>query len=67
MARKTPPRARVRVLVSFNGMRAGDEADIPLDGKVQGWERAGLVVIESGTSSAGPGSVEPDADERIEE
>ncbi len=57
--------ARVRVLTSFNGMRRGDEADVELNPRVQGWVNAGLVeVIGSGTGAAGPGGAEPDDHQR---
>lgn len=59
------PNARVRVLVSFNGMRAGDEAVVERDARVQAWISLGLVkVVDSGESTAGPGDAEPDAHRR---
>jgi hypothetical protein len=63
-AKKTPVRVRVRT--SFNGMVAGDEADVELNARVQGWLNAGLMEVVSGESTAGPGSTEPDTDERVE-
>jgi len=56
---------RVRVLTSFNGMYAGDEADLPLTARVQGWVNAGLAEID-GESATGPGGSEPDDAERVE-
>ena len=64
--RNTP--ARVRVLRSFNGMQAGDEGDVVVTDRIQAWINAGLLkVVEGGTDSAGPGSVEPDDHERVED
>lgn len=55
---------RIRINRSFNGMYKGGESDVPLDGVVQGWVRAGLVVIVGGGNAqtqAGPGG--PAADD----
>ena len=67
MARRKPAREHVRVLVSFNGMRAGDEAEIELTPRVHGWIDAGLMEVLSGPYSFGPGSAEPDDHERLED
>lgn len=56
-----PTTVRVRALVSFSEIRQGDEADVEVNARVQGWINAGLVVIVGGTGEAGPGSAEPDA------
>lgn len=61
MARKKPVQVNVvgiRVLVSFNGMYAGDTAVVPVSQRVQGWINAGLVVSD-GESQAGPGAADP--------
>lgn len=58
-------RTRVRVLTSFNGMRAGDEADVEMSVRVQGWINVGLVEVVGGQSAAGPGGAEPDDHERV--
>lgn len=63
---------RIRVLISFNGMYAGDEADVTMDTRVQGWVNANMVkvlstsvmlpkeqVMSGGESEAGPGGAEP--------
>jgi hypothetical protein len=74
MAKKQMPRTvRVRALVSFNDVRAGDEAWLPWGERVHAWERAGLVElidsevkeIRRGESETGPGAVEPDTHERV--
>ena len=67
-SKKTPPSvfARVRVLRSFNGFRAGDEADTVVDQMIRGWIDAGLMkVVGDGTDPAGPGGAEPDDHERV--
>lgn len=47
---------RVRVAVSFNGFRAGEEADTEPGGIVDAYVRAGLMeVVDSGEHPAGPG------------
>lgn len=43
MATKKPARAHIRARVSFNGMVAGDEAEVEVSERVQGWLNAGLV------------------------
>lgn len=53
-----PELQTVRVLVGFNGMYAGDTAQVVVDSTVQGWINAGLVKIDA-TDKAGPGTVEP--------
>lgn len=59
-------RVRVRALISFNNVQAGDEADVEWTPRVDGWIRAGLVKeVTDGASAAGPGSTEPDDHERI--
>lgn len=68
MARKKAPtfdRAIVRVLVSFNNLHKGDEADVPWSDRVAAWVALGFVeVVPGGTDPAGPGGAEPDDDER---
>ncbi|MGS2588101.1 hypothetical protein [Streptomyces hebeiensis] len=64
MTRKKTPapgrRAEVTVLVSFNGMVAGDTATVDVNERVQGWINAGLArEVNGGTSTARPGSAEP--------
>lgn len=64
MARKnrTPSYVHGRVLVSFNGMRAGDEFVVELSPAVQGWVNAGMVgVLPDGEDQAGQSGAEPDA------
>jgi hypothetical protein len=66
---------RIRILVGFNNLRAGDESVTDLDPRVQGWVNAGLAEIVStetvpmelelevsdgGADPAGPGEPEPD-------
>lgn len=66
--RKTPERARVRVLTSFNLMRKGDEAETLLSPVVQGWINLGFVeVVPNGADPAGPGGAEPDDHERVQD
>lgn len=67
VARKTmtkdpvPDWVRIRVLRSFGTVVAGDEADLALDQRVQGWINAGLVkVVDGGPDQAGPSGSEPD-------
>lgn len=64
MARKTPAApapVRIRALLSFGTVVAGDEADLVLDQRVQGWINAGLVkVVDGGQDQAGPSGSEPD-------
>ena len=51
----------ITVLVSFNGMYAGDRARCVYDDVTKGWERAGLIRVEhDGASEARPGAVESD-------
>ncbi len=50
----------VTVLVSFNGMYAGDQAAVRIDDTIRGWESAGLVRIWYGESQVGPGAADPD-------
>lgn len=60
-ARKTKT-ARIRVLVSFNGMIKGDEATLELTPRVQGWINAGVVkVVGDGKDPARPGTAESSA------
>lgn len=49
---------RIRVRTSFNGMYAGDEADVVLDSRVAGWVEAGVVEVLDGQDQAGPGGSE---------
>lgn len=59
---------RVRVLVSFNGMVAGDEAETEINGTVRGWIAAGYVaVVDGGQDQAGQGSAQPDDPGRVTE
>lgn len=59
-------RVRIRVLVSFDGFRAGEEYDIHLDPTVAGWINLGVVGIvkelevSGGQVEAGSGGAEPD-------
>lgn len=54
-------RVRVQVLVAFNGMYAGDTADVLVDERMSGWIRAGLVkVVDDGANPIGPGAVVAD-------
>lgn len=51
--KKTPApareaRVRVRVRTSFNGMQAGDEANVTVDARVQGWINAHLMEVVDG-------------------
>jgi len=63
---------RVRVLVSFNGLLKGDQADVPDSPRLRGFERAGLVEVSGGTSkdrpdrpaSSDPGGVDERATDR---
>lgn len=56
--------ARVKVLVSFNGMYAGDEAEVDLTPQIEGWISVGMMeVVCDGAHPAGPGSTEPDAED----
>lgn len=66
-----PTLAHVTVLVSFNGMLAGDTAVTELTPLVQGWANIGLVsidqtaeveleVMEGGEDPTGPSEPEPD-------
>lgn len=65
MARPKVSRVRLRVLVSFNGMRVGDEAEVAMSPLVQGWINAGMAeVVRGGKDQAGPGGAEPDVGER---
>lgn len=50
--------ARVTVLVSFNGMYAGDSAVLPVSDKMQAWADMGLVRID-GASEDRPGGRDP--------
>lgn len=68
MARVVPKTVQVRVKArtSFNEIVQGDEATLELTPKVQGWINAGLVeVVNDGEAEAGPGSAEPDDNERV--
>lgn len=66
MARTAPKTLRIRVRTSFNDLVRGDEADLELTPKVQGWLNAGLVeVVPDGASEAGQSSAEPDDNERV--
>lgn len=63
----SPPRVRVRALLSFDGMYAGDEAETELTERVQGWLNLGFAkVVADGTGKAGPGVAEPDDHERVQ-
>lgn len=63
MATRKPARAHIRARVSFNGMVAGDEAEVEVSERVQGWLNAGLVEeVGGGTHPTGPGGPESDAD-----
>lgn len=61
MTRKTVKKALLRVRISFDGFRLGEEIESTLDGPVLGWIELGLMeVIEDGEDPAGPSSAEPD-------
>lgn len=65
MAKRKMTLIHVRVRISFNGMRKGDEATVPDSPRVRAWIDGGLMeVVGDGENQAGPGSAEPDADER---
>lgn len=56
---------RVRVRISFNGLRRGDESLAVMDDRLQSWVNAGLVeVIGDGEDQTGPGRAESDNHER---
>ena len=58
----------VRVKISFNGMRKGDESMVPKSPRVLAWIAGGLMEeIKGGQNQAGPGEPEPHADEREQE
>ena len=63
--RKMSETVHVRVLVSFDAVRAGDVAHLERTPRVQGWIDAGLVEVLDGTAEAGPGGAEPDDNERV--
>ena len=63
--RKMSETVHVRVLVSFDAVRAGDVAHLERTPRVQGWIDAGLVEVLDGKDQAGPGSAEPDDNERV--
>jgi hypothetical protein len=71
MARKKTspvPRARITVLISFNGMYKGDTAVADYDDTVCAWDSMGLVraeMIDGGKSPARPSSVEQDDPGRV--
>ena len=55
------PTERIEILVPFNGMYAGDTADVVIDPTAQGWINAGLAkVVDSGADQAGPGAAVED-------
>lgn len=59
--KKTTGKATLRVRTSFDGFRRGEEIEATVDGPVAAWVDLGLMeVIEGGTDSVGPGSVEQD-------
>ena len=61
MTRKKTMKARLRVRISFDGFRAGEEIETTFDGPVAGWVELGLMeVIEGGEDPTGPSSAEPD-------
>ena len=58
---------RVRVLISFNDVQKGDEADLyGLNDLVQGWVNAGLVEVLNGPDPAGSSGAEQDDNERVQ-
>ena len=65
-ARKRPENVHVKVLVSFNDVKAGDEAFLRLDARLDAWVKGGLVEVLDGTSTAGPGEPATDDHERLE-
>lgn len=66
MARTAPERIHIRARTSFNEIVQGQEATVEMNAKVQGWLNAGLVeVVHDGTTEAGPGSAEPDDNDRV--
>jgi len=67
MAKRAVKTVRVRALVSFDLVEVGDEADLELDERVQGWINAGVAeVVDGGADPAGPSGAEPDDDERVQ-
>lgn len=59
--KKTSKSELIEIVVSFNGMYAGDTANVIIDERVQGWINAGLAkVVDSGADQAGPGAVVAD-------
>jgi hypothetical protein len=58
-ATKAVTTSRIRVLISFNGMYAGDEADVVIDKRVQGWINANMVKVLSTKAVEVPQVVEP--------
>ena len=68
MAKRKTTLIHVRVRISFNGMRKGDEATVPRSPRVLAWIEGGLLeVIEDGKDQTGPGSAEQDTHERVED
>lgn len=64
-ARKVLKTTHVRVLVSFDDVKAGDVAHLALTPRIQGWIDAGLVEVLDGEGQVGPGEFEPDDHERV--
>lgn len=57
---------KIKVLVSFDDIRAGDEGTVLLTPRVQGWINAGFVkVVPDGKNQARPRRPEPDPYERV--
>lgn len=63
--KRMPEWVNVRVLISFGDVKAGDVAHLERTPRVQGWIDAGLVEVLGGESEAGPGSPDPDDNERV--
>lgn len=55
-------KVRIRVVAAFDGMRAGDEAELDRTDKVEGWIRSGYVVevSDGGTRAARSGGSDTD-------
>lgn len=55
-------KVRIRILVAFDGMYAGDEAELERTDKVDGWIRSGyaMEVTDGGTSTARSGGSDTD-------
>lgn len=55
----------VRVLISFDDVKRGDDALLELTPRVREWIRIGLVEVLGGEDPIGPGAAESDDHERV--